>query len=299
MAAPIGYQLPAYRRVLVLPYLRRVIGRSPALTAGTVVLAAIAVAVLVVPALDSGAVNRLGTPFQRPSWSHLFGTDELGRDVFVRTMAAGRIDLGIAVAGVGVSLAIGTLFGILAGISRRTWIGAVLMRIVDAFIAFPFVVLVLVIVVLLGPARSLGPLPAGVPATVIALVASDWAWYARLGRGQTLALRDRDYVVAARLSGFSTFRIIRRELAPAVLRVNTAYAVGDAILFIVATASLAFLGAGVQAPTPEWGAMMFEGQPYLQSAWWITLLPGAILALTGLAFSLIADALLAESGIRR
>ena len=288
---------PPARRVW-LPSFGRRLPRPLALAAGTGLLTLIILGAVIVPVVNHGAVYAIGRPLKPPSASHLFGTDEVGRDIFARAMAGARLDLGIAVAGVAASLLIGTLVGILAGLSRRAWLDGALMRVVDAFIAFPFLVLVLLIVVLLGPGRSFWFLPAGVPATVIALVATDWAWYARLGRGQTLALRERDYVVASRLLGFSTLTIIRRELAPAVIRVNAAYAVGDAILFVAATASLSFLGAGVQAPTPEWGAMMLEGQPYLQVAWWITLLPGALLALTGVGFSLIADGLLGGSDAR-
>jgi peptide/nickel transport system permease protein len=270
-------------------------GRSVALRVGLLILSVIVLAAIIIPAVAPAKVYELGEPLQGPSVTHPFGTDSLGRDVFVRCMAAARIDLGIALAGVAVSMVIGTAIGIAAGISRRSWLDALLMRIVDAFIAFPFLVLVLVIVVALGPGRSLGPLPAGLPATFIALVATDWAWYARLGRGQALSVRDRDYVVAARLAGFSMPRILLREVAPFVIRGNTAYAISDAVLFIIATASLAFLGAGVQAPAPEWGAMMFEGQTYLGHAWWITIFPGAMLALSGIGLSLVADALLAEA----
>jgi len=290
--------VPLSRRVGV-PALRNVVGRSPALAVGAVLLGAIVLMAVVVPLLDPGAVDRLGTPLQAPSWAHPAGTDELGRDVFARIAAAGRIDLGIAVVGVGASFVIGTLLGTLAGLSARGWVDAIFMRVVDAFIAFPFTILVLVIVVVVGPSRTFGPIPAGLPATFIGLVATSWAWYARLARGQTLALRERDHVVASRLIGYSTLRIVRRQLAPSVVRVNAAYAVADATLFVIATASLAFLGAGVQPPTPEWGGIMFEGRSYLQNAWWITFLPGLTLALTGLSLSLITDALLSAKAAKR
>lgn len=299
-AEPLKLQIavPPSRR-LAFPYLRAAIGRSPALTIGILLLAIIALGAIVIPIVEARAIDPLGVPFQHPSWGHPFGTDELGRDVFVRSADAGRIDLGIAAVGVGVSLVIGTLLGTLAGLSGSSLVDAAFMRVVDAIIAFPFIVLVLVLVVLVGPGRSFGPIPAGLPAIFIGLTVTDWAWYARLARAQTLSLRQRDYVVAARLLGYSTFRIVQRQLAPTVLRVNAAYAVGDAILFVIATASLAFLGAGVQPPTPEWGAIMFDGRAYLQTAWWITLMPGAVLALTGLALSLITDALLARREVRR
>jgi peptide/nickel transport system permease protein len=261
--------------------------------AGAVILAVVVLLAIIVPWVASASVYRLGLPFQRPSLQHLFGTDEIGRDIFVRTMAGARIDLCLAAGGVGLSLLIGTTYGALAGMVRARWLESLLMRIVDAFIAFPFILLVLVLVVVIGP-RTIAPIPPGLPAILIGLVATDWAWYARLGRAQSLSLRDADYVVAGRLLGFSIFRLVRHHLMPSVIRVNIAYAVGDCIQFVVTAASLAFLGAGVEPPTPEWGSIMYEGRAYLQTAWWITLLPGIMLALTGLALSMLADSLLSN-----
>jgi peptide/nickel transport system permease protein len=260
---------------------------------GAWTLAVIVGLVLVVPFIASRSVYQLGVPFQPPSLDHLFGTDDIGRDVFVRTMAGGRIDLCLAFGGVALSVLIGTIYGTVAGMLRIKWLDSVLMRIVDAFIAFPFILLVLVLVVVIG-ARTISPIPPGLPAIFIGLVATDWAWYARLARAQTLSLRDADFVVAGRLLGFSLFRLVRHHLMPSVIRVNIAYAVGDAIQFVITAASLAFLGAGVEPPTPEWGAIMYEGRAYLQTAWWITLLPGLVLAITGLALSMVADSALSD-----
>jgi peptide/nickel transport system permease protein len=265
---------------------------SRSLQFGSALLVLIAGACIVVPAIAGGAVDQIGTPFQAPSLAHPFGTDEVGRDVLLRTLAGGRIDLTIAVAGVALAVCVGTLVGITAGMSGR-WIDAVMMRVVDAVVAFPFIVFVLLLVIVIG-ARSMGPIPTGIPAIFIALVATDWAWYARIARTQTVSLRSRDFVVAARLLGFSRWRIATRHVAPTVLRVSIAYAAGDLLLFMVGTAGLAFLGAGVEPPTPEWGSIMQEGEIYLQSAWWITIMPAIVLALTGLAVTLISDALLAR-----
>jgi peptide/nickel transport system permease protein len=240
----------------------------------------------------------VGIAYQAPSWSHPFGTDSVGRDLFVRTFAGGRIDLLVAAISIGISLIVGTLIGTLAGSARQRWLDSILMRIVDAVIAFPFIILILALIVLIGPARQIGPAPAGLPATLIAFLIAGWAYYARLARGQALALRDRDYIVAARILGYSNARIVTRHLVPSVVRVTAAYAVGDAILVVIVVASLAFLGAGVQPPTPEWGSIMFEGRGFLQTAWWITVMPGIVLALTGLALSLMADALLAPQRAR-
>lgn len=279
-------------RRIRLRAVRRLGGRRASLTVGIVLLAAIILLSIVLPFVSHYSTTALGVPLQSPSSSHPFGTDEVGRDVLVRTFAGGRVDLAVAGAGIGVSLIVGTIIGTLAGLSGKWWVDGVIMRLVDAFIAFPFLILALLLVVVVGPDRSIAFLPAGLPSTFVAIVVVGWAWYARLARGEALSLRTRDYVVAAQLLGFSTPRIIVRHLIPSVLRITGAYAVGDAILAVIVVASLSFLGAGVQPPTPEWGSIMYEGRAYLQSAWWITVFPGVILAITGIGLSLIADALL-------
>jgi peptide/nickel transport system permease protein len=151
-----------------------------------------------------------------------------------------------------------------------------------------------VLVVVFGPTRSLGPLPPGAPAVICGVILGDWAFYARLARGQTLALRERDFVVAARVLGFSQRRIVLRHLLPSVVATVTAYAVADAILVMITVASLSFVGVGVQPPAAEWGAIMYDGRAVLQTAWWITVMPGVLLAATGLGLSLVADALLSD-----
>ena len=166
------------------------------------------------------------------------------------------------------------------------------MRLVDALIAFPFVILILVLVVLIGPDRKFGPVPAGLPATLIAFC----SWAGPTTRGSRGRRRSRCASATycrrrdPRLLGR---RRIVRHLVPGVARVTAAYAVGDAILAVVVIASLAFLGAGVQPPTAEWGNIMYEGRAYIESAWWVTVAPGVVLATTGVALSLVADALLA------
>ena len=271
----------------------RVMGRH-SLTVGIAMLSTIVILCLVIPVVWPDSPNALvAPPFQSPSMRHPFGTDSVGRDVFVRVFAGGRLDLVVATGVIGVSLVLGTVLGTLSGATTTRGLDALLMRVVDALIAFPFVILILVLVVLIGPARTIGPMPAGLPATVIAFLLVGWAYYARLARAQTLALRGSDHVVAARVLGYSQSRIIARHLAPGVARVTAAYAVGDAILAVVVIASLAFLGAGVQPPTPEWGNIMYEGRAFVATAWWITVAPGLMLAITGVALSLVADALLA------
>jgi peptide/nickel transport system permease protein len=265
------------------------------LKVGLAMLGAIVLACILVPVLSPhGSDQIVGPPYAAPSSSLPFGTDSVGRDMFVRVFVAGRLDIAIAAITVGAALVIGAVLGTLSGAARRRWIDTVLMRLVDAVIAFPFLVLVLVLVVVFGTDSTFGPLPAGAPAVICGVIIGDWAFYARLARGQTLSLRNRDYIVAARSLGFSPGRILVRHLLPGVVGVVAAYAVADAILVMITVASLSFVGVGVQPPTPEWGALMFEGRATLQEAWWISVIPGVMLALTGLGLALVADALLLD-----
>jgi peptide/nickel transport system permease protein len=270
--------------------LQPLVGRGAARRAGVAIVGLIVLLSVVVPLLSSHSPNDfVASPLQSPSWSHPFGTDTLGRDVFLRTFAAGRVDLFVAAAGVLSSLAFGTLIGLVVTSARTRVAEVVVMRVVDTIVAFPFIVLVLTLVLVFGETSQIGPLPPGLPSLLVAVFVWDWALYARLARVQTLVLRDSDFVVAARLLGYSRARIIARHLLPQVLRAAAAYAVADAIIVLVTTASLPFLGAGVQPPNPEWGSMMYEGRTVLETAWWVTILPGVVLALVGVGLSLISD----------
>lgn len=264
------------------------------LIVGVAILVLIVLLCIFIPIVDAHASAAIvALPFQPPSWKYPFGTDEVGRDVFVRTLAGGRLDLGIATIVVVGSLTIGTVLGVISAISRSRIVSQAIVRIVDGLIAFPFLILVLTLVVVVGATRSVWFLPAGVPAIIVAMIAVDWTVYARLSRAEALTLRNRDFVLAASVLGYSQRRIIVRHVLPGVLRVSAAYAVADVVLIVIVTASLSFLGVGVQAPTPEWGSIMFEGRSALATDPWITVAPGIMLALTGLALSLVADRLLA------
>lgn len=257
---------------------------------GTIVLACVLVPLLV----DNTADAIVGSPYQPPSTTHWFGTDGIGRDVFVRVFVGGRIDLAAGLVAVVGSMVIGSAIGSLAGASPRRWLDSTVMRVVDGLVAFPFVVLVLALVVIIGYGRTWGPVPAGLPAIVLAIIIVDWTVYARLARNEARLLSTTDYVAAVRLAGLPARRVVGRHILPGVMRVTGSYAVSDVILLIVAIASLSFLGAGVQPPTPEWGAIMYEGRGVLGTAWWVTTMPGIALALTGLGVALIADSFLGE-----
>lgn len=272
---------------------RRALGRSAAVWVGGGLLILIVGACLLVPFFWPDGTNVFVTaPFASPSLAHPFGSDDLGRDVFVRTLAGGRIDIVVAAVVVATSCTVGTIIGACAGASRRRWASLIVARVVDAFIAFPYLVTILVLVVIVGPSAQVGPTPRGLTAVLIAFLVLGWTFYARLARAEAMTIRQRDYILAAEILGYQRIKIIFRHIMPSVVPVTVAYAVADAILTMGALSSFAFLGVGVQPPTPEWGAIMYEGRAYLDSAWWITVCPGLLLALTGFALSLLADGLL-------
>lgn len=286
----------AATRTLVRARLR---GRG-ALLVGLALIGIVTVLSIVVPALSQPPDALVGEPFAAPSSAHPFGLDGYGRDVFVRTWAAGRVDLIVGIVGAGVPMLVGTLVGMVIGSTRRRWVGAAAIRIIDGVIAFPFIILALTLTLIVGSQRAFGPLPPGVPAVVIAVCAVNWTIFARLARAETLSLRNRDFVAAARLLGFSPLRVQLRHLMPTVIKSTAAYAVNNVVMVIIVTASLAFLGAGAQPPAAEWGALMYDGRTVLATAWWITVLPGIVLALTGLGISLVGDCLLSSrDGERR
>jgi len=279
--------------LFALPWLRLAFGVSASRTIGIVVFSIIVLMCIFQPIFSPYQANEfVAMAFQPPSWEHPFGTDAVGRDLFVRTWEGGRINLVAAAIVTGFSLILGTTLGTLAGSSRRRWIDSLIMRVVDAVIAFPLVILLLALVVVIGTDRAWGPAPAGLIASMVALMCVMWAGYARMARGQSLAMRESDFVLATRVSGLSNSRIVLRHIAPGVGRITLALAVSDIVLVVTILSSLPFLGAGVQPPAAEWGSIMYEGRGFLRQAWWITLLPGAVVAITGLSLSFVADSLL-------
>jgi peptide/nickel transport system permease protein len=280
-------------RPWVSGWLRHVVGAPASRVVGIVVLGVIVLACIVIPIVyPYGPDDFVAPPFQAPSFAYPFGTDSVGRDVFLRTFAGGRVDLTAGVVVTLFALVVGTLLGTLAGASRSRWVDSLIMRIVDAVLAFPLVILLLALVVLIGADAAWGPAPPGLPAATIALMCVMWSGYARVARGQALSLRDSDFVLATRVAGISNTRVVTRHIIPGVSRITIALAVSDIVMVVVILSSLPFLGAGVQPPAAEWGSIMYEGRAYLRQAWWITICPGAVLALTGLSLSFIADSLL-------
>jgi peptide/nickel transport system permease protein len=218
---------------------------------------------------------------QAPSAEHWFGTDQVGRDVLSRVIYGARVDLLMCVLGVLPALFIGTTVGLISGYYGGV-IDALFMRIYDITVAFPFFVLVLAIVGVLGP---------GLTNYFIALAIVAWVTYARIVRAEVLVIRQSEYVLAARVLGYPTRAIIFRHVLPNALSPVAAYSMTDAILVILAGASLGFLGMGAQPPTAEWGVMIADGQPFVQRAWWICLFPGLALISLGLGLAFLGDAL--------
>lgn len=213
------------------------------------------------------------------SAGHVFGTDQFGRDILTRCLYAIRINLLIGFVGVLLPFIIGVTLGAMAGYFRG-WPEILIMRTLDVITAFPAYVILIGIVAVLGPS---------ITNIFIALAVSGWTAYARLVRGEMLAIRELEYVLAAAGLGFSDRRVIIRHILPNAISPAVVFAMADIVLTILATASLSYLGLGVQAPTPEWGQMIKEGQIYLLNAWWLVTIPGLFIVLTGIALSLIGD----------
>ncbi|QND61469.1 ABC transporter permease [Mesorhizobium huakuii] len=216
-----------------------------------------------------------------PGAEHWFGTDAIGRDVLVRTLFAARCDLAMAFFGVVGPIVLGTIIGLIAGYLGGR-IDAVLMRILEVTVSFPYFVLVIAIVAVLGP---------GLKSYFISLTLVNWVSYARLVRSQAMVLRGADFVLAARGMGFGHSRIMLFHILPNAIVPSIVFVMTDAVLAIVLGSSLGFLGLGVQPPTPEWGAMIADGQTYLTTAWWIAIFPGVAICLLALGLSLTADGL--------
>jgi peptide/nickel transport system permease protein len=223
-----------------------------------------------------------------PGWEHPFGTDDLGRDVLARVLYGTRIDLQIGLIAAFVPLTYGLLLGAIAGFLGG-WFDRLLMRVVDVAIAFPFLVLIIVILAILGP---------GIRSLYIAVFAVGWTMYCRLARADMLVIREQEYLLAARALGFGSWRIILRHGLPNLLAPALVFCMADVVLSILLASSLSFLGMGVQPPTPEWGAIVADGRDFLLQAWWISTLGGVFLIITGLGFSLIGAGLARMLGER-
>lgn len=263
-------------------FLRRAFAR-PAFVTGFLIIA-ISIALAVFPhvfapydplSFDLNAMQ------QGPSVAHPFGTDNFGRDVLSRVIWAYRINMQMAF--------FATIFALLIGVTVGALVGyyggiadAIFGRCVDAIITFPFLVLVIAIVAVLGP---------GLINMYIAITVVNWVYYARLTRAEIMTQKSNDYAAAGRVLGYSDRRIIFRHLLPNAISPIIVYWMTDMALAILLGSSLGYLGLGAQPPAAEWGVLISEGRNFLLTAWWMSLMPGIAIVLTGLGFSLLGDAL--------
>ena len=223
-----------------------------------------------------------------PGSVHFFGTDNFGRDIFSRVLWGARVDLQICFLGVIFPFVLGTTLGALSGYLGGV-VDAAIMRFIDIVLAFPFLVLMLAIIAILGP---------GLGSFYIAMAMVGWVSYARLVRAQVLTLKQRDFIVAARSLGYGHARILFRHLLPNAITGALVFSMSDCVLVLLNGAAVSYLGLGVQPPTAEWGVMVAEGQSFITTAWWITTFPGLAIVLLAMGFSLLADGLGDKLGAR-
>jgi peptide/nickel transport system permease protein len=218
---------------------------------------------------------------QEPSLKHPLGTDRMGRDLLAQILFGGRISLSIGFIVVAVAIIIGTSLGAIAGFFGG-WIDQVIMRITDVFLSFPALLLALAIAAALGPSFI---------NSMIAITVVWWPWYTRIVRAQTLTVKERAYIEAARGIGVSNLKIIMKHVLPNVTTPILVAATIDIGAVILTAATLSFLGLGVQPPTPDWGKMVDTGRTYILLAPWYSTFPGLSIFLVALSMNLIGDAL--------
>lgn len=257
--------------------------RSPSLIVGAVIVLLTCVVAAFPSLFTSGdplAINP-AEMLQAPSAAHLFGTDNFGYDVYTRVIYATRLDLLIGVASAGLPFIVGSMLGLVCGYYGGK-VDAIMMRVLDVFVAFPFMVLAIAIVAILGN---------GVSNLIIAMWIVSWPPYTRLVRAEVLVAKNSEYVQAAKTLGYSDLTIMFRHILPNVISSSIVYLASDIVMCIMSAATLSFLGLGVPSPTPEWGAIISGGKGFISTAWWITTLPGLVMAVVGLGFSLLGDGL--------
>jgi ABC-type dipeptide/oligopeptide/nickel transport system permease subunit len=227
--------------------------------------------------------HRLGPPawMQGGAPAHLLGTDQIGRDLLSRMIYGGRVSLVIGVSAVLISSSMGVLFGLSAGYfgGRLDW---AIMTLINVMLTFPFVLLALAVIAVLGPSLI---------NMIFVLGVADWPLYARVIRAETLAIREREYVLASRALGMSHLRIMLRQIFPNLVSVIVVIATLQVARVIILESFLSFLGLGIQPPTPAWGNMLGEGRVYMLNSWWIATFPGLAIFITTLAINLMGNAL--------
>lgn len=233
----------------------------------------------VIAPLGSEVMN-LADRLKPPSFQgHLFGTDAIGRDILMRLPHGGRISLTVGFVSVGLSLIVGVGVGLLAGFYRGV-LDVVLMRIADVQLSFPFILLAITVIAVIG---------AGLWKLIFVMALTQWVQYARLVRAQVLSLREQDSVQATRALGASDTRIVLRHLLPNLIGPVIVLATLNVANNILLESGLTFLGLGIDPLIPSWGGMLADGRNYMQTAWWVATFPGLAITVTVLGFNLLGD----------
>jgi peptide/nickel transport system permease protein len=266
--------------------LLRLMRANPLITAGGLMVLAIVVVAIFAPLIapypgDAGFATHPLDIFKPPSAKHLFGTDNVGRDIFSRIVYGTRVSPLIALAVVAIASVVGVTVGLVAGFLGGI-ADEILMRITDVFLAVPALLLALAFAAVL---------PQGTGSTILAITISWWPWYARLARGEAASVSRRRYVETGRVLGLSPPRLLVRHVLPNATTPVIVQASLDFGSVILTAAALSFLGLGAQDPTPEWGLMVNEGRSFFQTYWWVVTFPGAAILFSAVAFNLLGDGL--------
>jgi peptide/nickel transport system permease protein len=257
--------------------------RTPAFVAGAVIIGTVLLLALLAPVIGrySPVQQNLLATLQGPSAAHWLGTDEFGRDIWSRLVYGGRTDLQVGVLAVVFPFSFGSLLGTLCGYLGG-WLDAIVMRVVDVVLAFPFYVLIIALVFFVGE---------GTHGIYIAFALTDWVVYTRSTRSAALVAISQDWVAAAEGGGLSRPRVLLRHLLPNTISQAIVYAMSDIVLVILAVVTLGYLGLGIQPPAPDWGAMISDGQTFVTVHPWMSIIPGIAIVLNGVGLSLLGDGL--------
>lgn len=268
--------------------LRRLVRRRTALF-GLVVCAAVVLAALLAPVLTpfDPLVQDIGQRLKPPGWTapegrtHWLGTDHLGRDILGRILYGTRIALVVGLSAVAIAGTLGLAIGLVSGYFGGR-VDDLFMRLADIQLAFPFILLALAVIGVLGPSlRNI----------IVVVGVSGWVVYARIVRGEVLSLREREFVLAARAVGSPSARVIVRHLVPNAFTPWLVIATLDMARVIIVESALSFLGLGIPPPTPTWGGMLADGRVYMSTAWWLATFPGLAILVTVLGINLLGDGL--------
>lgn len=262
--------------------LRRIV-KTPSLLTGILMFAVLILLAVLVPYLSpyDPSEQNLSAFLQPPSAAHWLGTDQLGRDLLTRLLYAARTDLAIMILAEIIPFCTGVLLGMISGYYGK-WVDRVISLITDAFIAFPFYLIVIIVAFASG---------AGERGIYITFILVGWIVFARVVRGLSASFRKQEWIASAQTLGLPGHRILLRHLLPNVLPQAVVVLMTDMIGLLVAIVTLGYLGIGIAPPTPDWGTMIADGQPFITTAWWLSAVPGFAVVYTGIALSLLGDGL--------